>query len=89
MCSHPCPQIAWEAPAEKKADCIQKGKNNQVSHSWLFSVLCSHIQVLLTPLFITCFYIWGPYLVLLWVLLSQCTISLGSVQWTACTRDGI
>lgn len=24
------PQISWEAPVEKKAECIQKGKNNQV-----------------------------------------------------------
>lgn len=26
----PYPQISWEAPAEKKAECIQKGKSNQV-----------------------------------------------------------
>lgn len=26
----PCHQISWEAPAEKKAECIQKGKSNQV-----------------------------------------------------------
>lgn len=26
-------QISWEAPVEKKAECIQKGKNNQV---WLW-----------------------------------------------------
>lgn len=28
---HPaCPQISWEAPAEKKMECSQKGKSNQV-----------------------------------------------------------
>lgn len=26
----PVPQISWEAPVEKKAECIQKGKSNQV-----------------------------------------------------------
>ena len=26
----PYPQISWEAPVEKKAECIQKGKSNQV-----------------------------------------------------------
>lgn len=58
--SPPCPQISWEAPVEKKAECIQKGKSNQVGPPvtcWRAGGCMMHASFRSIPVVV-----WGPAL---------------------------